>query len=838
MRTLLIVIVLLFGANILYSQEAKHNFRIGENDFLLDGKPFQIISGEMHFARIPKEYWHDRLKTAKEMGLNTICTYVFWNYHETEKGIYNFSGNADVAAFVKAAQEEGLWVIIRPSPYACAEWEFGGYPWWLQNEKNLKVRSRDSVFLDLSKKYIQAFAKELTPLQIDNGGPIIMLQVENEYGSYDSDKEYLAINKKMLRDAGFKVEFYTCDGPSQMPNGYLPGILPAVNGYDNIQGVKELINKYNEGHGPYFIAEWYPAWFDSWGENHHIVPVETYIETYKKVLEAGFSINIYMVHGGTTREFWNGANMPPFRPQTSSYDYDAPIDEAGNITPKYLAMQKVIYEHLKIPIPQNAKKNHKSIQIPSIIFNEYADITGNFSHTSFDLHPMTFEKIGQGYGFVLYENIIKEPTKAYLKIEKVRDYALIFVNGKRIAILDRRLNQDSVFVQIDEKNSVLQILVENMGRINYGEFLNDNLKGITHSVFLGNQELLDWKMYSLPFDKFPDFESADNKLFSMPVLKKASFELNEIGDTWLDLSSRGKGIVWLNGHNLGRYWNIGPTQTIYIPEPWLRIGKNELIIFDELKYDNYEIKSLEKPVLNEVRSLSVQLKPQISKNGKLMIQLKSSDAASEIYYTTDGKLPSKTSLKYSTAFSVEKSCNLKVIAINEQIFAEDFKEFKICPSLSTAGKVIYNTKYSKKYPGNSDSNFVDGMCASTNYKDGFWQAFEGNDLDVNLDLGSVKNVQNIRINFLKDVKSWIFLPVSVEIEVSQDGITYHSLNVNFNSDNSLKEEIKSETAVSQLMKSEKIRYIHIKAKNTGICPAEHIGKGSPAWLFADEIIVE
>lgn len=259
MKKYLQFIVLLLFAQFAQAQLPQHSFKIGEGSFLLDGKPFQIISGEMHFARIPREYWHDRLKMAKAMGLNTICTYVFWNYHETEKGKYNFSGNADVAEFVKAAQQEGLWVIIRPSPYACAEWEFGGYPWWLIKEKDLKVRSRDPKFLEMSKNYINAFAKELTPLQISNGGPIIMVQVENEYGSYDKDKEYLTINKNYLRDAGFNVDFYTCDGMSQMKDGYLPGLLPAVNGLDDVTAVKSLVDKYNNNHGPYFIAEWYPA---------------------------------------------------------------------------------------------------------------------------------------------------------------------------------------------------------------------------------------------------------------------------------------------------------------------------------------------------------------------------------------------------------------------------------------------------------------------------------------------------------------------------------------------------------------------------------------------------
>lgn len=835
MRTLLLAFMLLLATDFSVAQETQHSFKIGENDFLLDGKPFQIISGEMHFARIPREYWHDRLKTAKKMGLNTICTYVFWNYHETEKGIYNFSENADVAAFVKAAQEEGLWVIIRPSPYACAEWEFGAYPYWLLNEKNLKVRSRDSVFLALSNNYIQAFAKELVPLQISNGGPVIMLQIENEYGSYDSDKEYLGINKEMLREAGFTVELYTCDGPSQMPKGYLPGILPAVNGFDNIQGVKELINKYNNGHGPYFIAEWYPAWFDSWGEKHHTFPVESFIETYKKVLEAGFSINIYMVHGGTTRGFWNGANMPPFRPQTSSYDYDAPIDEAGNITPKYLAMQKVIFDHQKKQAPTPSVRN-KTIKIPSIIFEKSADLFENLTYPVEAVHPLTFEDLHQGYGLVLYRSIIKKPAKGFLRITNVRDYAIVFINGKRIGILDRRLNQDSLFLDIAEECK-LEILVENMGRINYGEFLNDNNKGITKAVFFDGQEVLNWKMFRIPFSKFPEFESSENTMFFTPVIKKASFDLPEIGDTYLDLTNWGKGVVWLNGHNLGRYWNIGPTQTIYIPAPWLKQKDNELIIFDELKYDVFEISCIENPIIDKTHIIDLQIKTIIESENSVNFSLSSSDKMAE-YFLNIQDTSGTQNIKYTAPLRIDKRSNLEIKAINPLTQSETLKNLCIYPSLSSGQKVEYLSNYSKKYMANEEMNFVDGLLGSTNFNDGFWQGYEAKDLDIILDLGKAKKVKSIRINFLKDVKSWIFLPTEVEILVSKDGAIYYELQVIYKADSTLSEQISIVAAQANTINKDKIRFVKIRAKNTGKCPANHPGAGASAWLFADEIIVE
>ncbi|MGN6180329.1 MAG: glycoside hydrolase family 35 protein, partial [Mucilaginibacter sp.] len=329
--------------------QTKHQFTLGDKDFLLDGKPFQMISGELHYPRIPREAWRDRMRMAKAMGLNTIGTYVFWNLHEPQKGQFDFSGNNDIVEFIKIAREEGLWVILRPSPYVCAEWEFGGYPYWLENEEGLIVRSKNQQYLKEYENYIRELGKRLSPYLVNHGGNILMVQIENEYGSYGADKDYLAINQKMFKEAGFDGLLYTCDPPNDLSKGHLPGLLPAVNGLDDPARVKELINQNHDGKGPYYIAEWYPAWFDWWGAKHHTVPADRYAGRLDSVLAAGISINMYMFHGGTTRGFMNGANYndtAPFEPQTSSYDYDAPLDEAGNPTPKFWAFRKVIEKHL------------------------------------------------------------------------------------------------------------------------------------------------------------------------------------------------------------------------------------------------------------------------------------------------------------------------------------------------------------------------------------------------------------------------------------------------------------------------------------------------------------
>jgi beta-galactosidase len=588
------------------AQTAAHTFALGDSTFLLDGKPLQMISGEMHCTRIPREYWRERMKMAKAMGLNTIGTYVFWNAHEKVRGQYDFTGNNDIAEFIKIAKEEGLWVVMRPSPYVCAEWEFGGYPWWLLKDKDLKVRSKAPKFLEAYKAYITALGKQLSPLLVTHGGNILMVQIENEYGSYSDDKEYLDINRKIFREAGFDGVLFTCDGPSQLPKGYLPGYLPAVNGLDDPAKVKALINKYHEGKGPYYIAEWYPGWFDSWGQKHAVRNGDDNAKKLDEVLSAGISINLYMFHGGTTRDFMNGANMSrreAYAPQTSSYDYDAPVDEAGNPTDKFFKFRKVIENHLPVgtKLP-DVPAVTKAVAIPTIKLTAQATLFNNLPRPVISEHPLCFEDLNQGYGFVLYRTELRNGPKRLLKIKEMRDFATVYVNGKRVGVLDRRLKQDSVVidaVDYEDAGPKLDILVENNGRINYGQFLIDNRQGITDKVTLGGTELLNWKMYKFPFENTAGFKFGTNNDSSLqPALYKGTFTLNQTADTYLDMRGFGKGFVYLNGHNLGKYWEIGPTQTIYVPAGWLKKGKNEVVVFDELKAGHTELKTLDKPILD------------------------------------------------------------------------------------------------------------------------------------------------------------------------------------------------------------------------------------------------
>lgn len=621
-RTERLILALLFlqlvYATAGYSQNSpKHTFTFADSVFLLDGKPFTMISGELHYPRIPREAWRHRMKMARAMGLNTIGTYVFWNLHEPEKGVFDFSGNNDIAEFVRIAKEEGLWVVIRPSPYVCAEWEFGGYPYWLQNEEGLIVRSTEPKFLQAYERYIKEVARQIAPMQINRGGNILMVQVENEYGFYSNDKEYLAINKEMFIKAGFDGLLYTCDPAGKVKDGHIPGLLPAVNGSSSPNEVKKLVREYHGGRGPFYVAEWYPAWFDWWGTPHHKVPAEDYAPKLDSLLAAGISVNMYMFHGGTTRAFMNGANdndTAPYEPQISSYDYDAPLDEAGNVTPKFLAFRKVIENHLPKdvtlpPVPEPKKAS----ALKPIVFNETVSLVDILPTPIANGNPLTFEDLRQAYGFVMYKTELTAAGPGYLSLKGLRDFAIVILDGKRYGMLDRRLDQDSLFLDIEKGQHKLHIVVENLGRVNFGPYLLKNKKGLTQEVKFANKTLRDWEMYSLPFNNLNDIrfsKKRESDKYAYPVLRRAVVNIKKVEDTYLDFSDWGKGVVWLNGHNLGRYWSIGPQQTVYVPAEWLKKGRNEFVIFEMIDTERSMLKSTATPILDQIPQ-KVQPAPSI-----------------------------------------------------------------------------------------------------------------------------------------------------------------------------------------------------------------------------------
>src|SRR5665213_229286 len=445
---LLVLMSIIF--QISFAQQ-KHTFEIKGGNFLYDGKPIQIHSGEMHFARVPKAYWRQRLQMMKAMGLNTVATYVFWNYQETSPGVWDFETESrNIAEFIKTARDEGLMVILRPGPYACAEWEFGGYPWWLQKEKSLVIRSYNQPFLDSCKTYINHLAAQVKDLQITHGGPIIMVQVENEFGSYaaqrqdvplEAHKKYITAIKQELIDAGFDVPLFTSDGSSLFNGGNILGALPAANGEDNIDTLKKVVNEYHNGDGPYMVAEFYPGWLDHWAEPFQKVSTESVVAQSEKYLKAGVSFNYYMVHGGTNFAFTSGANYDnnhDIQPDITSYDYDAPISEAGWATPKYMALRKLFQENVSYEIPP-IPSPIPVIEIPSIKLNKAVDlfaIKEKMKPVISDT-PQTFEDLNQGYGCVLYSKHFKNATKGKLEIKGLRDYAAVYVNGTKAGTLNR-----------------------------------------------------------------------------------------------------------------------------------------------------------------------------------------------------------------------------------------------------------------------------------------------------------------------------------------------------------------------------------------------------------------
>jgi beta-galactosidase len=600
---------------------ARHTFAIGTNDFLLDGQRFQIRCGEIHAARVPREYWRHRLQMAKAMGLNTVCAYLFWNQIEPRPGQFDWSGQADAAEFCRLAQQSGLWVILRPGPYSCAEWEMGGLPWWLLQHDGIKLRTRDPRYLDAAKEYLKEVGSELGPLQITRGGPILMVQVENEYGFYGKDAEYMGDVRQALLDAGFDVPLFDCNPPSQLRDGCRPDLFHVVNfGSDPAGGFKALRQVLPQG--PLMCGEFYPGWFDTWGAPHHLGKTPQYLADLETMLANGASFSIYMAHGGTTFGLWSGADRP-FKPDTSSYDYDAPISEAGWPTDKFFKTRELFAKYLlpgeTIPEPPAA---NPVIAIAAFEMTEWAPVFDNLPQAVHAGRPGTMEMYDQGCGCIMYRTKIPPGPAAALEAAGVHDFGFVFLDGERIGVMDRRNGNFKVQLPARKKPAALDILVEAMGRVNFGQEVYDR-KGLHGPVKLEGKEPAGWQIFRLPLDeemlgklkyRSRGRESAPSKTegsqsgltsaatrFKEPAFWRTTVNVEKPGDTFLDLRPWGKGVVWVNGHCLGRFWNIGPTQTACIPGCWLRAGKNEIVILDLLGPEQPVVAGLEKPILDELQ---------------------------------------------------------------------------------------------------------------------------------------------------------------------------------------------------------------------------------------------
>ncbi len=606
---LALALTAVFGAPPTQAAEtSSHTFRIGQEDFLLDGKPLQIRCGEIHFARVPRAYWQHRLKMCKAMGLNTVCAYLFWNFHERQPGEFNWTDRADAAEFCRMAQQEGLWVILRPGPYVCAEWEMGGLPWWLLKEEGIQLRSRDPRFMDAARRYLKEVGRVLAPLQVTRGGPILMVQAENEYGFYGTDKQYMQDIRKALTESGFEVPTFACNPVQHIAEIYDDQLFYVVNfGSNPREGFKALRNVMPTG--PLKCGEYYSGWFDTWGKPHHKGNNERYFADLEYMLTANASFSIYMAHGGTTFGLWAGADRP-FKPDTSSYDYDAPISEAGWITKKYLETRKLMARHLSpeedLPDPPDPIG---VIEIPQIRFSSRARLFDSAANPITDSSPRNFEEYDIAKGCALYRTRLRSGPAAVLSFGAVNDAGWVYLDGKQVGVFDRRKRIFEVELPEVRSEARLEILVEAMGRINFGQEIHDR-KGLTGPVSLsgtgGPSRLVDpWEVYGFPMDQELlsrlSFKQDSENSSDGPAFWQSSFEIDEVGDTFLDLRTWGKGIVWVNGRCLGRFWNIGPTQTLYLPGAWLKEGMNTITVLDLIGPEEPQISGLRKPILDQLR---------------------------------------------------------------------------------------------------------------------------------------------------------------------------------------------------------------------------------------------
>jgi beta-galactosidase len=576
-----------------------HSFGVENGKFVLDGKPFQVISGEMHSPRIPRAYWRERLRMAKAMGLNTVTLYTFWNEHETSPGVFDFSGQHDVAEFVREAQSEGLYVILRPGPYVCAEWEWGGYPAWLLKDHSIVVRSTDPKFMEPARRWLMRLGQELAPLQIGNGGPIIMVQVENEYGSFGSDHEYMEQIHQALLDAGFsKALLYTADGPEQLPHGSLAELPAAINfGPGGAQHGFALLHQMRP-QGPFMNSEYWAGWFDHWGEKHHTTDGQKQANELAWMLGQGYSVSIYMFHGGTSFGWMNGANWDhnQYQPDVTSYDYDAPLDESGRPTAKYFAFRDAIAKTIGIT-PPAVPQVTAPVAVPPARMERAVSLWSTLPAPVRSEEPLSMEDLGQAYGYILYRTTVADPVKGDLVLDELHDYARIYANGEPIGTLDRRLGQNTLAVDLTGHNTRLDILVENTGRINFSLMIRGERKGITKRVLLAGRELTGWEIYPLPMER-PETLAFRSAACTGACFYRGTLQVDRVGDTFLDTSQFSKGFVWVNGHPLGRVWKIGPQRALYLPGPWLHKGANDVIVFDLDGAPGRTVEGSAKPMLD------------------------------------------------------------------------------------------------------------------------------------------------------------------------------------------------------------------------------------------------
>jgi len=584
------------------------DFTVGNKTFLLNDKPFVVKAAEVHYPRIPRQYWEHRIRLCKSLGMNTICIYVFWNIHEQSENKYDFTENNDVAKFCRIAQRNGMYVIVRPGPYVCAEWEMGGLPWWLLKKKDIRLRERDPYFMQRVKLFEEQVAKQLAPLAIQNGGPIIMVQVENEYGSYGEDKAYVSEIRDIVRDSWSKYGkapiMFQCDWASNFEKNGLDDLVWTMNfgtgaNIDNqFRRLKEL-----RPNTPLMCSEFWSGWFDKWGARHETRTAKDMVAGIDEMLSKGISFTLYMTHGGTSFGHWAGANSPGFAPDVTSYDYDAPINEYGLPTQKFFTLRETMQKYSDSSLPKLPKNLASLINIPEIKLTEHANITFGIDSIVRNSRLLTMEEMNMGWGSMIYTTTLPEvSSKSVLTLNECHDFAQVFVDDKYIGKIDRVRNERSISLPPVKRGQRLCILIEAMGRINFGRAIKD-FKGITNSVTITTEadgHELTWDLKHFDIMTIPDdYQTACNALknkakedalsgsnteithcLASKGYYRGFFNLKKTGDTFINMETFGKGQVYVNGHPLGRFWSIGPQQTLYLPGCWLKKGRNEIIVLD------------------------------------------------------------------------------------------------------------------------------------------------------------------------------------------------------------------------------------------------------------------
>lgn len=574
-----------------------------KEQFLLDGEPYTVLSGAMHYFRIPRAYWYDRLLKLKECGFNTVETYVCWNLHEPREGEFDFSGNLDIAAYVQTAAELGLHVILRPGPYICAEWEFGGLPAWLLGYEKMRLRCGDPAFLSKVARYYAKLFDILRPHFAVNGGNIFMLQIENEYGAYGNDKSYLQAIADIYKDNQIDCLLFTSDGasPRMLSAGALENCFAVANFGSHVRESLAALKRFRPDQ-PMMCGEFWCGWFDHWFEAHHVRPADEVVKDFKTLLDMGANVNVYMFHGGTNFGFLNGANFSDkYEPTTTSYDYNAPLNEAGDRTELYYKLREEICARFG-GVPALTARDSEKRAYGKLKLTQSAGLFAHLDELSAPVcssAPLFMEDVGQDFGYLLYRTTVEPQTGGKLYFEQVHDRAQVFADGRLLGVLER-WNRSAPELTLDAGSPMrLDVLVENMGRVNYGGKLKDDRKGL-YGVQIDGQYLFNWQMYPLPMQDLSRLRFADSEeLTAGPVFLRGSLYIEDAPrDTFLRLDGLCKGFVMVNGVNIGRYFNsAGPQRTLYVPAPFLRQGENEIIVFESDHVNSLFVEFVDQPEL-------------------------------------------------------------------------------------------------------------------------------------------------------------------------------------------------------------------------------------------------